>query len=146
MTLIRGVDTPVTVWHQDQTYQRDVDPFVGDVTGIPEVSVDFMAPASGRVLAIWGGQVRDSAGTNQVNLTVNFRLRNGEMAAFGGGWFGSSPPETQFMQGSQMLIRDGFEPGREYTAFLRIFIDNDAGPRTNTADVATREIIVVPLP
>lgn len=148
MTQVRGLDTPVTVWRQDNTLQANVSG-VGGVSnaGTPECRVSFLAPSSGRVLLIYGGQARDSGGTDEAHIVA--WIQEPDFTTPSGGQmnnrysFAVSPPESQYICGSQMMVFGGLEPGREYVASARV--GNIAGAGA-TIDFAVREVIVVPLP
>jgi hypothetical protein len=154
VTYVEGRDTPRSVWEQDQT---PIENFTDPLTpkpGNPEVGVVFLAPPSGRVLVVVGGQIRDNAGINRVFLKpeiyrgtsaafANLRVQDGSFHEFV-----SSPNETQYMAGSRMYVQTGLRAGYEHYARVLHWAENPADPANTaaTSDVATREIIIVPLP
>lgn len=152
MTLIRGLDTPPTVWNQSSSpllNWLDGSP----VPGTPEVGIAFIAPTSGSVMVIVGGGVRDSDGTNRVFLRPEVYL--GTSAAGGsltqvlsGSFreFASTPPETQTVYGSRASILTDLFPGEVYYARVTHYAVNPSGGAVSaTNDVFCREIVVVPL-
>ncbi|WP_049562249.1 hypothetical protein [Nonomuraea sp. SBT364] len=119
-------------------------------TGSPEVGVYFIAPPSGRVRLTLGGGFRDngasavdrlflapqlfrdnSDGTQVLAPSVTIR---GYLAA---------REDTEFQYGSRVSFIEGLTPGQLY--YLRtMHLTNGTAP--NNADIAARDIIVIPLP
>ncbi|MET8050538.1 hypothetical protein ABZU75_23360 [Streptosporangium sp. NPDC005286] len=120
-------------------------------TGSPEVGVYFVAPPSGRVRLTIGGGFRDngasardrvflapqlfrdsSAGTEVLAPSVTVR------------GYGSAAENTEFQYGSRVSLLDGLSPGALY--YIRTQHLTSAGTDPDTADIASRDIIVIPMP
>ena len=119
--------------------------------GTPEVGVFFVAPPSGRVRLTVGGGFRDnggapldriflapqlfresSAGTEILTPSVTFR-----------GYL-SCIANTEFQYGSRVSLLENLIPGQLY--YLRAMYLTNPGTDPDTADIAARDIIVIPVP
>lgn len=148
MTLVRGVDTPRTVWQQSVETLLNF----GNTTnasGPPECGVAFVAPTSGRVLLLLGGGLRDSSGNNRVFLgpevfvgpdSSGTQVESGSFHEFV-----SSPPETESIYGSRAVLVEGLTAGETHYARLYHYTALTGGTPAATSDIFVREIIVVPL-
>ncbi|WP_326820798.1 hypothetical protein [Streptosporangium sp. NBC_01756] len=114
------------------------------------MGVYFVAPASGRVRLTIGGGFRDngasaldrvflapqlfldnSAGTEILSLSVTVR------------GYGSAAEDTEFQYGSRVSLLDGLAPGN--LCYIRTQHLTSAGTDPDTADIASRDIIVIPM-
>lgn len=119
--------------------------------GSPEVGVFFVAPPSGRVRLTIGGGFRDngasafdrvflspqlfmdsSAGTEILAPSVTLR---GYLSAL---------ENTEFQYGSRVSFIEDLTPGQIY--YIRTMHLTSAGTDPDTADIAARDLIVIPLP
>lgn len=144
MTLIRGVDTPRSVWDQDRTVIIGISSTT-PIAGSPEVGVQFRAPTSGRVNIIVGGGIRDLNGLDRIFLRP--QVYRGPSAAGtlieDGAFkeFTNAPPEVNWVYGSRDFTLTGLTPGGLYYGRVTYYVS--AG---NDSEVAAREIIAIPLP
>lgn len=120
-------------------------------TGNPEVGVYFVAPTSGRVRLTIGGGFRDNGASAQDRVFLAPQLfRDGpageEVLApsvtLRG--YGSTEADTEFQYGSRVSLIGGLTPGALY--YLRTQHLTSAGTDPDTADIAARDVIVVPVP
>lgn len=121
------------------------------VAGTPEIGVYFIGPPSGRVRLTLGGGFRDngasaldrvffapqlfredSSGTEVLAPSVTFR-----------GYL-SVAADTEFQYGSRVSMLENLVPGQRY--YLRGMFLTSAGTDPDTADIASRDIIVIPVP
>jgi hypothetical protein len=117
--------------------------------GTPEVGVYFVAPPSGRVRLTMGGGFRDnssgdrifyapqlfredSSGTEVLVPSVTFR-----------GYL-SVATDNEFQYGSRVSMLEDLIPGQRY--YLRSMFLANPGTDPDTADIAARDIIVIPVP
>ncbi|GII87691.1 hypothetical protein Ssi03_56810 [Sphaerisporangium siamense] len=119
--------------------------------GTLEVGVYFVAPASGTVRLTIGGGVRDngasaldrvflapqlflgsSTGTEVLAPSVSLR------------GYGSVAEDTEFQYGCRVSLITGLTPGELY--YIRTMHATSAGTDPDTADIAARDIIVIPMP
>lgn len=145
---VKALDYPPAVWAQSSTQINN--PVVGGyVLGTPSVTVTFTAPTSGRVLLIVGGGAGNSAGADRIFLAPEVRETSSGGAlvlapsAPARGW-ASDMCASAFTYGSRETVLDGLTPGQVYWAAVKYSVVNDSGP--TTADIAAREIVVVPIP
>lgn len=145
---VRALDYPPAVWDQDTT--SILNPSVRSyTTGSPEVSVTFMAPTSGRVLIIVGGGLGNSANSNRIFLSPEVRETNssGDLvlaASVTNRGFGSDNSSAGAHYGSRESVLEGLTPGAVYYAVVKYVVIDDSN--TDTADIACRDITVVPIP
>jgi hypothetical protein len=121
------------------------------VAGTPELGVFFVAPPSGRCRLTIGGGFRDngasaldrvflapqlfresSSGTEILAPSVTFR-----------GYL-SVAADTEFQYGSRVSMLENLIAGQLY--YLRAMFLTSAGTDPDTADIAGRDIIVIPVP
>jgi hypothetical protein len=142
-------DFPPVAWSQNTTQINNPNNTTY-VAGTPEVSVTFTAPTSGRVLLIVGGGLGNAAGADRIYLSPEVRLTNSAGAvvlspAVANRGFSSDNCSSGFAYGSRESVLDGLIPGQLYFARVMYLVGTgDAG--TTTADIAVRDIGVVPLP
>jgi hypothetical protein len=146
---VKALDFPPPKWAQDTTQINNPSSFTYTV-GSPEVSVTFVAPTSGRVLIVVGGGAGNSAGADRIFLSPEVRLTNSSGAVVltpsvtNRGWT-SDNCAGGFVYGSRESVLEGLTPGQIYFArVLYSVATGDAG--ASTADIAARDITVVPTP
>ncbi|MET8050537.1 hypothetical protein ABZU75_23355 [Streptosporangium sp. NPDC005286] len=120
------------------------------IAGSPAVELTFVAPTSGRVLIIVGGGMGNSAGADRISLSPEVRVgtSGGTVVLVPGvtsrGW-GSDNCSSAHTYGSRESVLEGLTPGVVYYAVVKYVVQvPDAG--TTTADIACRDITVVPIP
>ncbi|MFE9645323.1 hypothetical protein ACFYO0_14640 [Streptomyces sp. NPDC006365] len=146
-TIVRGLDTPQTVYLQDTTpnlavANTDYQP------GIPEVGVTFTAPTTGRVKISVGASMRnDAANTDRVAVTVQvFQTNAGGIEVLAPTVFrgvctdGIASPSNYCTTGHTSLLTD-LTPGQQYYARCMQIKFGTAG---TTPDIAMRDILVEP--
>lgn len=118
--------------------------------GTPEVGVFFVAPPSGRVRLTIGGGFRDNGGSSvdRVFLAPQLFKDNSDGSEILApsvtirGYL-SAREDTEFQYGSRVSFIEDLTPGQLY--YLRtMHLSNGSDP--DTADIAARDIIVIPLP
>jgi hypothetical protein len=145
---VRALDYPPPQWAQNTT-QIDNPSSSSYTAGSPAVSVTFIAPTSGRVLLIVGGGLGNSAGANRIFLSPEVRETDASgdvvlAASVTSRGFGSDNCAGRFVYGSRESVLEGLTPGQQYFARVMYVVLNDGGG--NTADIAARDIGVVPIP
>lgn len=145
---VKALDFPPPVWSQDTT--AIANPTNTSYTaGSPAVSVTFIAPTSGRVLIIVGGGCGNSAGADRIFLSPEVRLTDSSGAvvltpSVTNRGFSSDMCSSGHVYGSRESVLEGLTPGQQY--FARVMYVVAADPGAQTADIAARDITVVPLP
>lgn len=146
---VKALDFPPPVWAQDTTAINN--PSNSSYSaGSPEVSVTFVAPTSGRVLLIVGGGLGNSAGADRIFLAPEVRLTNSAGAmvltpSVTNRGISSDNCSSGFHYGSRESVLEGLTPGTVYFArVMHAVSTSDAG--ASTADIAARDITVVPVP
>lgn len=121
------------------------------VTGSPEVGVFFIAPASGRVRLTLGGGLRDNGASalDRVFLSPQLFVETSagtEVLAPSVSLRGIAGPieNSEFWYGCRVSLIEGLEPGRQY--YIRVMYLTASGADPDTADIASRDIIVIPVP
>lgn len=146
---VRALDYPPAKWAQDTTAINNPSN-TSYATGSPEVSVTFIAPTSGRVLIVVGGGLGNAAAADRIFLSPEVRLTNSSGAlvlspSVTNRGFGSDNASSGFHYGSRESVLEGLTPGTLYYAVVKyVVITGDAG--TTSADIAARDITVVPIP
>jgi len=147
---VRAVDWPPAVWAQDITQINNLSGSSYQA-GTPPVSVTFTAPTSGRVLLIVGGGLGNSAGADRIFLSPEVREGTDSSGAVvlapsvTNRGFGSDKCSSRFHYGSRESVLEGLTPGQTYFArVMYAVVDDTSG--SATADIAARDIGVVPLP
>ena len=144
---VKALDYPPAVWAQDTT--TITDPSNSSYTaGSPQVGVTFTAPTSGRVLLIVGGGVGNAPG-NRIYLAPEVRETDASGAvvltpSVTNRGFGSDHMAVGFHYGSRESVLEGLTPGKRYFARVMYAVPSDGAG--DNADIACRDIGVVPLP
>lgn len=119
--------------------------------GSPEVGVYFVGPASGAVRVTVGGGARENGGatTDRIFLTVQIFEESSAGTEFLApsvtlNGFAGSDANTEFQYGCRVSLVDGLEPGRLY--YARTMHLTSSGTDPDTADIASRDLIVIPVP
>lgn len=119
--------------------------------GIPEVGVYFVAPASGRVRLTIGTGSRDNGAAPRDRVFVAPQLfrdssEGTEIIAPSVTQRGYAAPadNTEFQYGSRASLIEGLVPGQLY--YLRAMHLATPGTDPDSADLAIRDIAVIPLP
>lgn len=151
MTLVKGVDTPRSVWKQSVESLLNFGNGSGaKAYGPPEVGIQFIAPTSGRVLIVVGGVARDNAGNNRVFLGPEvYRGTDAGGTSVDTGSFQevvTSPAATQTLYASRANLLTGLSPGEVHYARVYHYTTAHTGTTAASSDVFAREIIAVPLP
>lgn len=119
--------------------------------GTPEVGVYFVAPPSGKVRLTIGGGFRDNGGSNRDRVFLAPQLfkesSSGEQVlapsvTFRG--YLSLAEDTEFQYGSRVSLIEDLTPGQLY--YVRTMHLTNAGTDPDSADIAARDVIVIPLP
>ncbi|MGI5285239.1 hypothetical protein ACQEVF_25385 [Nonomuraea polychroma] len=139
-----------TAFVHDDTTQVDLTN-TSYATGSPEVGVFFVAPPSGRVRLTIGGGFRDNGGSarDRVFLSPNLFRDNSEgtevlAASVTLRGYLSVAADTEFQYGCRVSLIEDMTPGQLY--YLRTMQLTSGGTDPDTADIAARDIIVIPLP
>ncbi|MGP3917693.1 hypothetical protein [Nonomuraea sp. 10N515B] len=143
--VISAQDFPPAVWASDTTANSDISS-TSYIAGTPTVSVTFTAPTSGAVLLSVGVAASDNGGTNRVHLSPEVRENNvsgavvlaADVTNRGVGTPGEASANTHR---SRTTLLTGLTPGGTY--FARTMHKVSGG---TTADIAVREITVIPTP
>ncbi|MGW3346805.1 hypothetical protein ACWDA3_26130 [Nonomuraea rubra] len=140
--------SPTAFVHDDTTVANIAS--TSYIPGTPEVGVYFIGPPSGTVRLTIGGGFRDNGGSaDRVFLSPELFLENSDgtqvlapSVTFRG--YLSVAQDTEFQYGSRVSMIEGLIPGQLY--YLRT--DHLATPGTDpdSADIAARDIIVIPMP
>jgi hypothetical protein len=145
---VTGVDLPPTAYASDDTLQLNLTTTTY-VTGTPEVGVAFTAPTSGRVRVTVGGGCRDNGGSND-RVFLSPQIFQGPDASGSEiivpsvvvRGYGSAGFSTEFAHGSRTSQVKDLIAGETY--YARLMYTTSAG--AGTADIAAREITVIPVP
>ncbi|UBU11596.1 hypothetical protein [Nonomuraea gerenzanensis] len=146
-TRVQDAEFPPTVWSADSTDITSLT-VTAFTNGSPEVSVTFTAPFSGRVLIINGAGTRNDSGADQVYVDSEVRVTNGAGAVVvsssvtGPGTLSCADESLRYEYQSRAYVVTGLTPGGTYFARLQYRASSGAG----TADIASRSIIVQPIP
>lgn len=145
---VKALDFPPPQWSQDTTTITNPSSTTYSA-GSPAVSVTFTAPTSGRVLLIVGGGCGNSATADRIFLSPEVRLTNVSGAvvltpSVTNRGFSSDICSSTHSYGSRESVLEGLTPGQVY--FARVMYAVSADPGAQTADIAARDIGVVPLP
>ncbi|MEU6781502.1 hypothetical protein ABZ912_20040 [Nonomuraea angiospora] len=144
-TPIQAADRPASVWASDATANNNIGS-TSYIAGTPQVSVTFVAPTSGAVLLSVGVAGADNGGTNRIHLSPEVRVTDvagavvlaADVTNRGVGLPGEASANTHR---SRTTLLTGLTAGTTY--FARTMHKVSAGL---TADIAVREITVVPTP
>lgn len=143
-----GVDFPPSQYDQDWTTITDI-ATTTFIPGEPEVAVSVTAPTSGRVFVAIGCGIRNNAATNE-RAVVTFQVfeDNPDGALFlaadevrGVKSIGIASSQ-EFQYHGNMDLVTGLTPGRSYY-FQTVYASVNGA---STADIASRNILVTPVP
>ncbi len=146
--LVRSLQ-PTAFFHDDTVIANLTD--TNYAAGTPEIGVFFVGPPSGTVRLTIGGGFRDNgaSATDRVFLSPQLFLdgsSGSEVLApsvtLRG--YGSVDADTDFQYGSRVSLITGLTPGAMY--YVRTMHATSAGTDPDTADIAARDIIVIPMP
>lgn len=146
---VRQEEFPPTVWSADNTDFNNVTQTTFQ-NGTPEVSVTFIAPASGRVLVINGGGMRNNTGADQLFIDSEIRVTNGSGSVVrassitGEGTISCADESLNVEYKSRAYVQSGLTAGQQY--FARLQYRASVGGGVGTADLGARSIIVQPIP
>ncbi|MGW4476813.1 hypothetical protein ACWENQ_44780 [Nonomuraea sp. NPDC004354] len=121
------------------------------VAGTPEVGLFFVAPESGRVRLTLGGGFRDNGASARDRVFFAPQLFRessdgtevlGPSVTFRG--YLSVAADTEFQHGSRVSMLENLIPGQLY--YLRGMYLTNGGTDPDTADIAARDVIVIPVP
>ncbi|GAA4100976.1 hypothetical protein [Nonomuraea soli] len=150
--IVRAGETPPSASDADDTVLAQI---TNDVylPGIPEVGTTFVAPASGRVRMTVSAGLRDNGTAPRARIFVSPQVFRGTSAAgvevlapsvtFRG--VASNRENVEFQYGSRVALMTGLTPGETYYARLMHLATPIADP-SDTADIAVRDITVIPVP
>lgn len=146
---VYGRDFPPSGYDQDWTLQPNI-ASTAYASGTPEVAVNVTAPSSGRVLVCIGAGIRNN-GVNTDTVIVTYRVledhslgpvHTAESAYRGVTSLGAGEEEFSY-QGNYALEED-LVPGRNYYFQMRHRVTAPAG--TPSSDIASRNILIIPMP
>lgn len=142
---VKATDFPQAKSASDSTTNSNISS-TSYVAGTPTVETTFVAPTSGRVLLSVGAGMRDDSGTNRVHVAPQIRQdTSGGSVVFSadvaGRGVGSSGAAAGYEYHSRTSLLTGLDPGRTYHAQVLHKVSGGS-----TADIAVREIVVVPVP
>ncbi|MGI5293277.1 hypothetical protein ACQEVF_59570 [Nonomuraea polychroma] len=139
---------------QPAAYVAD-DAFIGNINhssyapGTPEVGVFFIAPPSGRVRLTLGGGFRDNSAADRIFLAPQLFREDSDgtevlapSVTFRG--YLSVAADTEMQYGSRVSMLENLIPGQRY--YLRAMHLASPGTDPDTADINSRDIIVIPVP
>jgi hypothetical protein len=140
---------PTAFFHDDTVIANLTD--TSYTAGTPEIGVYFIGPPSGVVRLTVGGGFRDNGGSNPDRVFLSPQLiqdgpDGSEVLApsvtLRG--YGSVDADTDFQYGCRVSLITGLTPGGLY--YVRTMHATSAGTDPDTADIAARDIIVIPMP
>lgn len=153
MTIVSGdyVRTlPPTSFAHDDTLLANITN-TAYAPGTPEVGVYFIAPPSGKVRLTIGGGFRDNGAADRDRIFLSPQLfrdnsSGTEVLAPSVTLRGylSVSEDTEFQYGCRVSLIENLTPGQRY--YLRTMFLTSSGAGDETADIAARDIIVIPLP
>ncbi|MGW6502978.1 hypothetical protein [Nonomuraea angiospora] len=119
--------------------------------GTPEIGVFFVAPPSGKVRLTIGGGFRDNGATVRDRIFLSPQLfrdssSGTEVLAPSVTLRGylSVADDTEFQYGSRISLIENLTPGQLY--YIRCMHLTSGGTTHDSADIAARDLIVIPLP
>lgn len=147
---VYGVDFPPSVYDQDWTTIANLTStsYVASQSGVPEVGVAFTAPSSGRALIIIGGGYRNNAATSD-RAVITYRIYEDSasgnqtvLAQFDNGTVSCGTAASQeYQYACTYDLLEDLTPGRQY--YAQIAYRTTGG---TTVDIASRDIMVIPMP
>lgn len=147
-TNVYGLDFPPSQYDQDWTPINDITATTYTV-GTPEVAVTVTAPTSGRLFVCIGCGTRNNAATAE-SAYVSFQVFEDSPSGalyqaanddYGVRSTGIAQSQEFMYQGNMALITD-LTPGRSY--YFQVVHKSALG--AGTADIASRSILVIPVP
>ncbi len=142
---------PVTAFFHEDTLQANLTSTSYEV-GSPEVGVYFLAPPSGTVRITVGAGVRDNGASARDRVFVSpavYRMTPTGLeeiltpsVTLRG--YGGSEAVTEMQYGCRVSLLTGLTAGQLYYARTMHFTSSGTDP--DTADIAARDIIVIPMP
>lgn len=146
---VYGMDFPPSAYDQDWTSQLNVTS-TAYISGTPSVAVNITAPSSGRVLVCVGAGIRNNSDpANGDTVIVTYRILEdhslgpvftAESAYRGTTTVGTSIEEYRYS--GNYALEDDLTPGRNYYIQVRHRSTGGVG----TVDIASRNILVIPVP
>lgn len=145
---VYGNDFPPSQADQDWTTIANIST-TSYVTGTPEVGVNITAPTSGKVLVCLGAGVRNNAATTE-RVVVSYRVleddTNGPVftaeSAYRGIVSSGVQASQEFTYLGNFSLETGLTPGRNY--YIQVRHRTTLG--NGTGDIASRDIVVIPVP
>ena len=145
---VYGVDYPPSQYDQDWTPISNITTTTY-IAGDPEVAVSVTAPTSGRLLVCMGCGIRNDAATAEA-VYVTYQIFEDSPD---GALFAAADPDRgvlscgiasaqQFQYHGNMDLVTGLTPGRSY--YFQTVYRSTLG--NGTADIASRNILVIPVP
>jgi len=142
---------PATAYFHDDTVLENIENTSYEA-GSPEVGVYFVAPPSGVVRLTVGAGIRESGATNGDRVFVSpavYEVTPGGLVTvlspsvtFRG--YGSSEVVNRYAYGCRVSLVTGLRPGALH--YARLMHLTSAGTDPDTADIAARDLIVIPMP
>lgn len=145
---VYGLDFPPSQYDQDWSMISNI----ADTTyvaGTPEVAVTITAPSSGKLFVCIGGGIRNNAATAE-SAYINYQIfedsADGALYAAADDDFAyrscGIAASQEFQHHGNMALVSGLEPGRSY--YFQVVYKTALGAAT--ADIASRNILVTPVP
>ena len=145
---VYGLDFPPSQYDQDWSPISNITETAYTV-GVPEVAVSVTAPSSGKLFVCIGSGTRNNAATAE-SVYVTFQIfedsPNGALYQAANGDEGTRSTgiaaSQEFQYHGNMALVTGLTPGRSY--YFQVVHKTATG--AGTADIASRSILVTPVP
>lgn len=145
---VYGLDFPPSQYDQDWTLISNITE-TAYISGDPEVAVTATAPSSGRLFVCIGCGIRNNAATAESGFvtyqvfedTVNGALYQAANDDYGVRSCGIAQSQEFQYHGNFSLVT-GLTPGRSY--YFQVVHKSALG--NGTADIASRDLLVIPVP
>lgn len=145
---VYGLDFPPSQYDQDWTLISDI-ATTTYIAGTPEVAVSVTAPTSGKLFVCIGCGIRNNAATAE-SAYVSFQIfedsPDGALYSAANDDYGvrscGIAQSQEFQYHGNMALITGLEPGRSY--YFQTVYKTALG--ASTADIASRNILVTPVP
>lgn len=145
---VYGLDFPPSQYDQDWTLISNIAETTYTV-GTPEVAVSATAPTSGKLFVCIGGGTRNNAATAE-SAYISFQVfedsADGALYSAANDDYGTRSTgiaaSQEFQYHGNMALITGLEPGRSY--YFQVVHKSALG--NSTADIASRNILVIPVP
>lgn len=145
---VYGLDFPPSQYDQDWTVIPNI-ATTTYVAGTPEVAVAVTAPSSGKLFVCLGCGIRNDAATAESGYvtyqvfedSVNGALYQAANDDYGVRSTGIAQSQEYMYHGNMSLVT-GLTPGRSY--YFQVVHKSALG--NSTADIAARDILVIPVP